>query len=243
MIPVFTHIRTSRFSANSSGGQYVTVNQTVTPLRLALLAIHTSVASGTANTPTVTGVIATWTLLATATTSIRKVTLWYGLTGASPTTEGLTMDFAGQEQLHMDYSLNEVADCLLSGSNGVDAFVQSVTGFTPGASTTSFELTLPSPFSHAHNRAFGAFALGGVAQTLFAGSNFAILGQASGNGPPTSLATEYGRDGDLIVDMTTTPAAFWRAIAVEIAGEADVPAPSDVILRRTRRRGLNSRIN
>jgi hypothetical protein len=82
--------------------------------------------------------------------------------------------------------------------------------------------------------------------TFSAGANFSILGQALGSSANAGIASEHGRDGDLVVDMTTTtlPNLSWIGVAIEVAGATGAPPPSeDIVLRRVRRRGLNARIN
>jgi hypothetical protein len=136
----------------------------------------------------------------------------------------------------------EVTDCLLTGTNGADAIVQSDSDFT-ASNATSYSATFDSAWDDDDNRALAGFVQGDSAASFTAGTNFTMLGQVAGSGPASSLGVEYGRDSDLVVDMTSAANSFWRVIALEIAGAADGAGPGATVLRRVRRRGLNARIN
>jgi hypothetical protein len=241
MVPSFTNLRTSRSNADLS--VYTTVAITPTAGKLLVLFVHNVVSAGTANTPTITGGgISTWTVGPTTGTSTRHLSVHYGLTGGSPTSEALTIDFAEQTQNNMEYSAIEIADCLLTGTNGADAIVQSAND--AGGAAASFSLTFGSAWDDDDNLALAAFVIGTSSNTLTAGTNFTMLGQVHGSGASAGLGVEYGRDADLVVDMSAASNGSWRAIAVEIAGAADGAGPDPaIVLRRTRRRGLNQRIN
>jgi hypothetical protein len=241
MIPVITHLYTARSNANQSS---YTSSVSVTPSanRLLLLGVYSQAESGTANTPTPSAIALGWTLIGTSGTT-RKLSLFHGLSGSSPGPGNLVTDFGGQTQLHRDWTLFEVGDCILTGVNGADAIVQFVVDTTPSGIETTFDITLAA-FAGVDNRPAAVFALND-GETLSATGNTTLLGQTTGTGPESTMASAYSAvAGAVTLNLSAVGAgAFWRGIAVEIAGSADVPAPVDVILRRTRRRGLNSRIN
>jgi hypothetical protein len=137
-----------------------------------------------------------------------------------------------------------VADCLMTGTNGADAVRFSYTK-AGSSQETVFTVTMTNGWGHADNLAFGCFTQGtGATFTFEAGDGFTMLGQTVGSSSTAGLGTEYGRDGDNDVDMalTLSNTAIWSAVVLEIVGAANIPA-AVATLRRTRRRGLNTRIN
>jgi hypothetical protein len=243
-VPLFTDLTTSRSSANATS--YATSSITPTAGRLVVAGVHHS-AGTTPNTPTLSGNGITWTALDSqlATGGLRRVTVFYGLTGGSPSSGTVTIDFAGQTQTHCDWSVIEIEDSLLTGTNGVDAIVQDIKGESGGGAET-YSLTLPGAYGDDDNRALAFFGHNNSVAQFVAGTNYVLLGQSLGGSPNSGIGAEYGRDGDLVVDMALSPSTSvaWAAIAMEIAGASDAPPPSeDIVLRRVRRRGLNGRIN
>jgi hypothetical protein len=219
MIPQFTHLTTSRNSADQAA--YTTASISPSAGRLLVVFVHSIVGSGTANTPTLSGGgISTLTERVVSGT-LRKMSVFTGLTGASPTSEAITIDFAAQAQLGCEWIANST-----------------------GSNQTSYSVTFGSAWDDDDNRALAGFAQGDSAASFTAGTNFTMLGQVAGSGPSSGLGTQYGRDSDLVVDMTSAAEKFWRAIALEIAGAADAPGPNpNIVLRRIARRGLNRGIN
>jgi hypothetical protein len=187
--------------------------------------------SGTTNEPTLTGGgVDTWTSTHTEVNaqSTRRSTWFRALTGATPTSGAVTIDFGGQTQQYAMWSFEEVDGALLTGTNGADSYRQGeATG--SGASGQAVLVTLPGAWGAADNRALCAVSHLSATITLTPGTGFEQVATVSGSGTPTStLLTLFGRDGDTLdVDGTLTMNAAWLAHAIEIvAGGAPTPPTS-----------------
>lgn len=241
MIPIFVNLQTSR---NSSNAASYDTNSLSFGAGLIVVDVNSTTGTGPIETPTLSGLGLTWSQAATVTraTDTQRLTRFYALA-----TEGgigaITIDFDAQVQTHCDWSITQVNDCLLTGTNGVDAFVQAKAD-TSGSSASSHSVTFNATWDHADNRALAAFTHSSGSASFVAGTGFTMLGQAVGSGPNSGIGTEHGRDSDDAVDMSSSGSLNWKAIISEIAGASDTPPPSeDIVLRRVRRRGLNARIN
>jgi hypothetical protein len=170
--------------------------------------------------------------------TLRKVFIFRALTGGSPTTGAVLIDYDAQGQANCEWSVTEVADCLLTGTNGADAIVQTKAAVNAGSSSHS--VTFDSAYDDAENRAFGVFTHNSATKAFTAGSNYAVLGQTLGSGSNAGLCSLHGRDGDLVVDVTTTDGSHsWVGLIAEIAGAADGAPPSADLQSFIRRRGFN----
>jgi hypothetical protein len=243
MIPTFTSKTTSRNNTDLAT-PYTTSSITPTAQRLLVAFVHSIVPSGSANTPTLSGGIATWTLAdSTIGSTLRKLSAFYGLTGDAPTPGAVTISFAGQMQNNCEWSIVEVDGCALTGTNGADAIAQTQDAATI-TNVTSFSTTLPGAFGHVDNRVLAGFVSDQSSGTFVAGTNFIMMGQVHGSGSSCGLGIEHGRDLDLVVDMSLTGGSAnpWRAVALEIVGLVGA-APSTATLPALRQHGLNHRIN
>ncbi len=217
-----THLVSSR--SGNDQNLYVTPSAvTFSANRHALLAITGWVASGTSNEPIVTGGgVSTWTPYRTYVRGLSRLTIFYGLTGSSPTPSQLTFDFSGQTQDSCSWSVSEVDGAVMTGVNGVDAFVQYIDGQT-GANINAFSLTLTNPFFGDNSLTVGAFSVG-ASRTTVATSPSVLLGSTNGAGNSTALATCYSATTTVAAEFTGTNSS-WSAIAFELRGSGDTPEP------------------
>jgi hypothetical protein len=242
MIPTFTHLEASRNSSNLSA--YTTGSVSAAADSLLVVDVHSTIGTGPINTPTISGLSLTWTQVATqARTDTRRTTRFRALVSGAAS-GAITIDFASQVQSDCSWAITQITDCLLTGTNGADAIEQSKTGAS-GGTASSYSLTFDATWDHADNRALAAFSHNSDSRTFTAGTNFTLLGQTLGTGSSTGFATEHGRDSDDAVDIDAGGGALvWIGVVSEIVGAADAPPPSaSIVLRRTRRRGINTRIN
>jgi hypothetical protein len=201
-----------------------------------LVAVTSQVASGTANQPTLTGGgIATWDVYSTHVRGQSRSTLFYGLAGGAPGSAQLVADFAGQTQKVSIIQAEQVAGALNTGTNGVNGFVQGVTGQT-GANAATFSLTL-SALASADNRAFGVYAVG-ANRTL------------SATAPATTLSTQAGTSSSItLTGADVAPEAQftgtntgWYGLLVEVAAAPTAP-PTFTAYPRAAATALNGGVN
>ena len=139
----------------SSVSTYTTASISPGASKLDIVSVE-SFFAGTSTVPTVTGASGTWTQIATVTDSSgnRRVTLFRDLS-ASPGSGALTIDFAGQVQTTIAWSIDEFSGTDTTGTHGSGALVQSVTHATTSGATTGFTITLAA-LGSANNAAYGA---------------------------------------------------------------------------------------
>lgn len=192
--------------------------------KLKTLSINHRNFTGTAPpVPTFTGPL-TWVQVATnyydtGPTSLKRVTVFRAL-NTSGTSGVVTMDFAGDSQTDVCWSLEEWTDADATGTDGSGAIVQSVTAKDETGSATSITATLAA-FSSADNSTYGAF--GHVAPTngatASAGSGFTTL--TNNAAPQIGLVTMYKASNDTTVDGSLSGVAYELGmIAVEIKAAA-----------------------
>lgn len=235
MIPTFSHKATSRSSANTSSYTLTSVSWEAN--RIILVAIGAAVTTGPITTPTLTVTGLTFTLIssiANAATN-RKLFLFRALT-ASASSGAIAADFSGQTQSNCEWSIVEVTDSAITGTNGADAIVQSKATMNDTAAS-SYSISFDGAYGGSENRAFGAFASNSAEAVFQAGTNFTVAGQTQGSGSNAGLATEYGRDSDTAVDMSfISGTSAWRAVIVEIAAGATPVGPTTFGKRSIRMR-------
>lgn len=217
-----TAVNLTSGNTGSSTSSVTTASVTPSANKLQLLAVNSRNFTGSAPpAPTVTGAGLTWVQVAniqydTGPTSLKRVTLFRAM-GASPTTGTLTIDFAGDSQTDVVWSLDEFTGMDTSGTNGSGAIVQTVTAKDETGSATSITATLAA-FASASNATYGAFAHVAPTngQTASAGSGFTAL--ASPVDTTIGLIAEFKTTNDTTVDGSISGVSFELGmIAVEIA--------------------------
>lgn len=181
-------------------------------------------------TPTLTGASMTWVAVATAAGTVSTTTVFRGMS-AGAHSGALTIDFAGNGQTGIFWSIDKFTGVVTTGTNGSGAVVQSVTG-TQVATATSLSLSLAA--LGAGNASFGGIFGAFAADTsITAGSGYAELSQqetglAMGSPPNGISETEWKAAGQTTVNWTWTSAVTDASgVGIEIAAApiTFIPAP------------------
>jgi hypothetical protein len=201
-----------------SGASFTSASFTPANGVLVTLLVGSTMASGTPNTPTVSG----WTQLGSSftcsilNTNDSKLSVFYKIGNGSAQTA--TIAFGGQSQYDGAYTIDEWTGTATT-NGGADAFPQAIVT-QAGASWTSFTATL-NALRDSGSMAVGFLQLG-VNQSVTPGSGF-TLRWLWGAGPATGSV--WGSVSDT---NATSVSASWGsatsvgAIALEIAGPASV---------------------
>lgn len=171
------------------------------------------------NQPTATGNGLTWVVVNsivydTTSSSRKRVTVLRAL-GASPSSGAVTIDFGGQNNTDVHWTIEEVSDTDTSGTNGSGAIVQSVTNKDETGTASSLTVTLAA-FSNTANATFGGFGLS--TETGYAvGSGFTLGGTANSIAGSARVISEWKASNDTGVDITMT-GSLVGGIGIEIKG-------------------------
>lgn len=237
MQPTFT----SLVASNNVNDLAAYTTAAVTPTANRLLVAFVLNSHGSApTTPTLSGGgVSTWTEQAVVTLvgGTHKLTAFRALTGASPTTEALTIDFNANTQTGCGWAVTEIADCVLTGTNGADGIIQSKTN-APASTGTTCTVTLDNAFGHADNLILAGFGLNG-GRLLTPGTNFTAVSAVILSSPSGTLGVQSGRDSDLIADLSWTTGCQRAGIALEIVGATAAAGPSATTFPQLNTRGLN----
>lgn len=174
----------------------------ITPLanQLVLVAIRTAL--NTNATPTLSGASMTWVQIANilSGSGTRRFTVFRGLS-TSPTTDVLTIDFAGVTESACSWTVDQFANIDTSGSNGSAAIKQINTNSgSDGGSTASTGVSVTlGAFDNIINGTYGA-ANASTVQNINAGTGFTRLVNQSGTG--SHLASEWRNDNSTTVNVT-----------------------------------------
>lgn len=172
------------------------------------------------NQPTITGNGLTWVAIGTTvydntSSSRRRITLFRAL-GASPSSGAISIDFGGQNQTAVCWSVEEISGSDTSGTNGSGAITQSAVNQDTSGTASSLTVTLSS-FSSGNNATYGCF---GNAQTGVwnAGSGFTVLSNNQVADASLALISEYKLTNDTTVDASlASGSGELGGIAIEIA--------------------------
>lgn len=178
--------------------------------------------SGGGNVPTLSGNGLTWQLVASSAlfTSFYKMHLFRSM-GASPSTGAITIDFGGQNQTRVTWSVVEFDGVDTGGTDGSAAVVQSASN--TGTAVTSLTVTLAA-FGSADNATYGTFGTDQVGD-ITPGTGFTELSDVSHG---QRHETEWRSDNDTSVDVSWSGSSDAGGIAVEIkAFSAATPPLND----------------
>lgn len=207
-----------------SGSTTASVSPSSNKLLLLTIASRTGITANP-NIPTATSTGLTWEQVNTivfdsSSSSRRRVTVLRAL-AASPSAGAIAIDFGGQNQSDVGWSLEEFTGMDISGTNGSGAIVQSATNSDESGSATSITVTLAA-FGSVDNATFGAFGTDEVI-SLTEGSGFTLLAKDNGTTTPIGYLTEFKSTNDTSVDMTSGAGMLVGGIGVEIkaAGGTD----------------------
>jgi hypothetical protein len=201
---------------------FTTASISPTASRLLILAVDSSIASGTSAAPTVTGNGLTWVEFGVGGeygSADRGIWLFRAM--GSPSAGTVVIDFAAVTQTNCNWSINEFTGVDTTGSNGSGAIVQTVKdiGATAG---TSASVSLAA-FGSANNMAFGAFSHA-AAEAKTVGSGFTALSNTGNITPGLSLMCEY-KLNSTTVDASWASTVNRGVIAAEIKEGVSGPTP------------------
>lgn len=189
---------------------------TPTANNLVLVTVVSRTSSGDPNHPTLTGNSLTYVEIASAnydnTGTQKRVTLFRAM-GSSPTSGTIAIDFAGQTQTDIKWSVDQASGTDTSGTNGSGAIVQSATNADTSNLATALTVTLAA-FSSTNNATYGGFGKGGSGGHTV-GSGFTQLSNETSAGAIT-VSTQWRVDNDTTVDVTSSEAGEQGGIAIEI---------------------------
>lgn len=174
------------------------------------------------NQPTVTGDGVTWVLVNdilydTTSASRKRLSVFRAL--GTPTSGALTIDYGGQNQTNIAWTVSQFSGIDTSGTNGSGAIVQSITAKDESVTTGTLTVTLGA-FSSVNNATFGAFAADNTSANVFTpGSGFATLGtiNTATGGSDIEIGDEFKNSNDTSVDSTWSINAMLGGVAVELA--------------------------
>lgn len=222
-----TNLTTGVDSDGGSGATTASVSPTANRLLLLTVSSRTGITADP-NEPTVTGNGLTWVpvngvVYDNTSSSRRRITVFRAL-GASPSTGTISIDFGGQAQTHVLWSLDEFSGVDTSGTNGSGAVVQSATNFDPNNTLSTLTVTLGA-FSSTNNATFGAFSIFDGTAAFTVGSGFTSLGDI-GTGTSLHILSEYKSTNDTSVDASWAGTSEVGGVAIEI--KSDTVAPTAV---------------
>jgi len=196
---------------------FQTANITPTANRLVLLAVLSTIASTTPNTPTASGNGLTYVEIANITfhtiaSPWSRLTIFRAM-GASPTTGRITMDFGGQTQGSCNWSVAEFDGINTSGTHGSGAIVQSASN-SADASAGPLTVTLAA-FGHADNATYATFA-SGLNGSFTPNGSLTEIHDTAINSPAATLETCWYAGNDTSPDATPNTTGDLAGIAIEI---------------------------
>lgn len=172
-------------------------------------------------TPSMTGNSLTWVVEDSAVdlSDDRRLTVLRAL-GPSTSSGAATIDFGGQSQTGVIWSIVEFEGVDTSGTNGSGAVVQSVGGFN-AVNDTGLSITLAA-FGNSKNATVGGFNVPiNTASILVPGTGFAYLGQRNQGNPNLFGMSQFNGDNDTSVDESsgvTSTAHVGIAAEIRAAG-------------------------
>lgn len=213
-------------SGTDTDGNSTATTASVSPSsnKLELLTVSSrTLITANPNQPTISGNGLTWVAIASVvyddtSSSRRRITLFRAL-GASPSSGAISIDFGGQNQTTVVWSLEEVSGIDTSGTNGSGAIVQSATNFDDTATASTLTVTLGA-FSNTNNATFGSFANGFGLATPTVGSGFTKLGEQADGNNDIKVLTEWKSTNDTTVDINWGDTSELGGIAIEIRANA-----------------------
>lgn len=174
---------------------------------LVLLVLARRSGGGTPNAPTVTGNGLTWSELETNTawSSSSRGSI-YTAQGASPSAGAVTMDFGGQTQEGVIWSVTEFT--------GVDTSSPVVQSDNANGTDDSPIVTL-SAFSSSNNYAYGGYTMSN--ENWIKGTGWTELDETQVDSMNRRSAAQYKQD-DNTVEASLGRSTIWAAFGIEIQG-------------------------
>lgn len=222
-----THLTTGADTTDATS--FATASISPGASRLVLVWVASRAIGVLPNAPTLTGNGLTYVQAATVefhsvASPFQRLTLFRAM-GAAPSTEAITIDFAGQTQSGCSWSVSDYSSVDTTGTNGSGAVVQSATG---AANTgTSLVVTLAA-FGSVDNATAGGFVISRN-EAITIGAGFTELGQAGIAGPIMTILSQWRADNDTTVDASWTTSSENAGGAVEIKAGAPPPPATSLI--------------
>ncbi|MGI0012279.1 MAG: LamG-like jellyroll fold domain-containing protein [Nitrososphaera sp.] len=186
---------------------YVTSSISFLSNRLYLFSVVSRKAAPT-TTPTVTGGGRTWTQVSTVTLTDHRNTMFRSL-DATATSGALTIDFGGTTQLEALWIMDEFENTDITGINGANAIVQSVTNTL----AKKHLLNIFANFSSLSNVSYGSIGRGTSTEVVRTTQGFIELGTTSISS--SRIQSEY-KNGQKNVGWFSTVTGNNCGIACEI---------------------------
>lgn len=200
----------------ASTSSQATASISPTANALILVSVASNLGSST-NTPTLTGAGMTWVEIRNQSVDSgkKRITVFRGLSGA-PGSGALTIDFAGQAQDRVFWSISKFTGVKTTGTSGADAIIQSLGAFVSnGGNTTGITVDLATPTNSA-NATYGAFTSDST-PGVSAGSGFSIITNSSGAGGV--ISTESAINVEPVNFTWSSQAINGAEVALEIAAD------------------------
>lgn len=205
-------------TANGTSSSTASVFPSANKLELLSVSSRTSITANP-NQPTVTGNGLTWVAINSVvyddtSSSRRRVTLFRAM-GSSPSTGTISIDFGGQTQTDIAWSVDQVSGMDTTGTNGSGAIVQNAQNKDSSGTGTSLSVALAA-FGNTNNATFGAFGADNMVNRVsVVGSGFTKVGDAGT--VSLQVTTEFKSSNDTNVDMSWTGGTTnLGGIAIEI---------------------------
>lgn len=209
MPSILTAINLTHGGTLTQATSYNTNSITPSANNLIILSVESLFSSGTPNTPTVTGASMTWVQVATSVLNHTRITVFRSMS-SSPGSGALTIDFGGQTQHDINYSIDSISGCDTSGSNGSGAIVQSPTNTSTATSGSLGMANLQNP----NNLVYGALGLEAGGLIISPGSGWTqLFSNANGS---SSAETQYAINKTSITWTWGGTSQNFAAIGVEI---------------------------
>lgn len=221
-----TNLTFGSASGSITSQNTATVNATSNALLLLAVTSRTNITTNP-NAPTVTGLGLTWTqtntILYDSTSTSRKLLTVYQALG-SPSSGAITMDFAGQVQTDVQWSLDQFI-----GVNTTTPIVQSATNKDETVTTNTLTVTLSS-FASGSNMPYGAIAADNTGGLSSIGAGFLYLSDESSGS--MNMVAEYKTTSNTTVTATFATNAMLGGIAAEVnfASSSSTPSYSTLMM-------------
>ncbi len=201
-------------SVSTADGTNRNISSAILQSNSVYLFIVTNSKASSPDIPTATSPSFTWTQVATETTATHRVTVFRALV-VSGATETITATF-GATYTGVSLQLIRVTGCVLTGTNGSDAIVQSVTDVGAGADPAITMAAISS--SRNSVMAFFANNINPFGSTEEAG--WTLLGNTGYDTPASGITTTMRLNTTDNTPTVTAASSDWAGIAIEIKSTA-----------------------
>jgi hypothetical protein len=203
-------------NGTASGGSGSATTASISPsnTKVYTVKVRGRASSGTPNTPTISGCGLTWTLEEEI--KVGTSGAWLFRAVGTPTPGTLTISFAGQAISTIAWSVDEWGNVDRGGTNGSNAFVQSVPHSIGNSS--SFNISLAA-LANAKNVALGFLVQRNTIATLTPGSGQNVIHNQGFDGDDSWLVQH--KLNATVSDCTSNQSASpWIGIAAELKYQA-----------------------